>query len=52
MEAYLHALVAGDCATAHALGVASFTPTNGDLCGEAHVTAFTPLTPPATPAAV
>lgn len=49
LTAYLTALVAGDCSGAHALALPSFTAGNGDLCGAITVSAFTPLTAPATP---
>ena len=49
LTAYLIALKAGDCGTAHQLADPSFTRSNGDLCGDLHVSAFSPLTGPATP---
>ena len=50
LNAYLTALKAGDCGTAHRLVVASsFIVGNGELCGALNVSAFTPLTGPATP---
>lgn len=40
LDTYLRALVAGDCATADALAVGTFTAYNGDLCGYLTVTAY------------
>lgn len=39
LDAYLGALRAGDCATARALATGSMTSSNGDLCGQVHVSA-------------
>lgn len=49
LTAYLTALRAGDCTTAHPLATSTFTIGNGELCGGVKVSAFTPLTQPATP---
>jgi hypothetical protein len=49
LTAYLTALKAGDCDSAHQLAAASFTESNGDLCGNVRVSAFSPLLGPATP---
>jgi hypothetical protein len=46
---YLAALQAGDCRTAHQFATSTFIVGNGELCGVLHVSAFTPLTGPATP---
>lgn len=46
---YLTALKAGDCDTANRLTTSSFIVSNGELCGVLHVSAFAPLTGPATP---
>jgi hypothetical protein len=49
LEAYLGALVAGDCSAGKVLGVGTFTYGNGELCGSTHVTAFRIAGQPATP---
>ena len=49
LDTYLRALVAGDCATAHALAASTFTVGNGELCGDVNVTAFTVPHNPASP---
>lgn len=49
LTAYLSALVAGDCATAHALATPTFVVGSGELCGAVTVSAFTPLTTSTTP---
>ena len=46
---YLTALQAGDCAMAHTFASSSFIVSDGELCGVLHVSAFSPLTGPATP---
>jgi hypothetical protein len=48
LDAYLRALKAGDCKTAHALTTSSFAR-NGELCGHLRVKSYTPLGRPATP---
>ena len=40
LDAYLRALVAGDCETGRALATATFREGNGELCGAVDVTAF------------
>ena len=40
LDAYLRALVAGDCRTAHALVTPSFSIGNGELCHAVKVSAF------------
>lgn len=49
LNAYLTALLAGDCDTARALATPTFFRGNGELCGGPDVSAFTPLRGPATP---
>jgi len=49
LHAYLHALVAGDCTTAHALAASTFSIGNGELCGDVKVSAFSVSGDPATP---
>ena len=49
MDAYLQALVAGDCTAAHALSTSTFGPGNGDLCGDVVVTSFSVHAGPAMP---
>ena len=49
LEAYLHAFKAGDCATARALGTATFVVGNGELCGALDLISYTISKPPATP---
>lgn len=44
---YLRALVAGDCATAHALAASTFSRGNGELCGDVVVSAYSTPTGPA-----
>jgi hypothetical protein len=48
LDAYLRALKAGDCKTAHALTTSSFAR-NGELCGHLRVKSYTPVGDPATP---
>jgi hypothetical protein len=48
LDAYLRALKAGDCKTAHALTTSSFAR-NGELCGRIRVKSYTPVGDPATP---
>jgi hypothetical protein len=48
LDAYLRALKAGDCKTAHALATSSFA-SNGELCGHLTVKSYTPVGSPATP---
>ena len=49
VEAYLAALLAGDCDDGRALATASFTIGNGELCGAVHVSAYTaPIGPAGT----
>ncbi len=48
LGAYLRALKAGDCKTAHALTTSSFA-SNGELCGHIKVKSYTPVGDPATP---
>jgi hypothetical protein len=48
LDAYLRALKAGDCKTAHALTTSSFA-SKGDLCGHVRVKSYTPVGSPATP---
>jgi hypothetical protein len=40
LDAYLRALVAGDCADGRKLTTASFVKGNGELCGDTHVSAY------------
>lgn len=49
LDAYLRALLAGDCGAGKALGTGTFRPSNGDLCGDTQVTAFQVMGDPATP---
>lgn len=49
VDTYLHALVAGDCTTAHALATSTFKPGNGELCGQVKVSSFSLNPKPATP---
>ena len=49
MDAYLQALVAGDCSTAHALAASTFGPGTGELCGDVVVSSFSVKADPATP---
>ena len=48
LDAYLRALKAGDCRTAHALTTSSFAE-NGELCGHLRVKSYTPVGDPGTP---
>jgi hypothetical protein len=47
LDAYLAALVAGDCDAGRTLATSTFTKGNGDLCGAVHVSAYTPPIGPA-----
>ena len=47
LGAYLRALKAGDCKTAHALTTSSFG-SDGELCGHLRVKSYTPVGVPAT----
>ncbi len=49
LDAYLRAVVAGDCGTAHALAAPTFEVGNGDLCGGVDVKNFVVHDPPAKP---
>jgi hypothetical protein len=49
LEAYLGALVAGDCSAGKVLGVETFGRGSGELCGAATVTKYRIAGPPATP---
>jgi hypothetical protein len=49
IDAYLRALVAGDCTAAHALATSTFKPGNGELCGDVRVSSFTLNRDPETP---
>lgn len=49
LDTYLRALVAGDCATAHAAAASTFSADQGDLCGDVDVSAFSVREGPATP---
>jgi len=49
LDAYLHALVAGDCTSAHALAAPTFKTGNGELCGDVTVSSFSVSGDPATP---
>lgn len=40
LDAYLRALVAGDCATGRELATAAFVKGNGELCGDTKVSAY------------
>jgi hypothetical protein len=51
LDAYLHALVAGDCNTGRQLATGSFGKGSGELCGDAHVTAYRIDGEPARPSA-
>jgi hypothetical protein len=48
LDAYLGALKAGECKTAHALTTSSFA-SNEELCGHVRVKSYTPVGSPATP---
>ena len=48
LDAYLRALKAGDCKTAHALTTSSFAR-NGEICGRIRVKSYTPVGDPVTP---
>ena len=49
LDAYLHALLSGDCAAGHALGTETFRKGNGELCGETTVILARVNGDPATP---
>jgi hypothetical protein len=49
LDAYLRALVAGDCAAGRALTNTTFRVGNGDLCGQTKVTAYRIHDDPAIP---
>lgn len=49
LDSYLRALVAGDCATAHAAAAPDFANEPAELCGEVRVSAFSVRGNPATP---
>src|SRR5918993_3333060 len=49
LDTYLRALVAGDCATAHATATSTFASDPTELCGEVRVSAFCVRGDPATP---
>jgi hypothetical protein len=49
LDTYLRALVAGDCATAHAAATSTFATDPSELCGEVRVSAFHVRENPATP---
>ena len=49
LETYLRALVAGDCASAHAAATSTFATDPAELCGEVRVSAFSIRGDPATP---
>jgi hypothetical protein len=49
LATYLRALVAGDCATAHAAGTSSFAADPAELCGEVRISAFSVREDPAAP---
>lgn len=49
LDAYLRALLAGDCAAGRALTSETFRIGNGELCGQTEVTAFRVEGDPATP---
>ncbi|HXI81313.1 MAG TPA: hypothetical protein VNM34_10910 [Verrucomicrobiae bacterium] len=49
LDAYLHALLSGDCAAGHALGTETFRKGNGELCGETTVISARVNGDPATP---
>ena len=49
LDSYLRALVAGDCATAHAAATSTFATDPSELCGEVRVTTFSVRENPATP---
>jgi hypothetical protein len=51
LDAYLRALVAGDCAIGRKLAVPTFQKGNGELCGSTGVTGFRIEPPPARPSA-
>ena len=51
LQAYLRALLAGDCATVSQLAAATFHKGNGELCGSVRVSAARIDGPPATPTA-
>ena len=49
LDAYLRALVAGDCDTGRKLATATFRYGSGELCGETHVSAYQVNPVPARP---
>ena len=49
LDAYLRALVADDCKTAHGLASSTLTYGNGELCGDVHVSSFSVSKSPANP---
>ena len=49
LDTYLRALVAGDCATAHAAATSTFATDPAELCGEVRVSAFSAREDPRTP---
>ena len=49
LDRYLRALVAGDCATAHAAATSAFATDPAELCGEVKVSGFSVRRDPATP---
>lgn len=49
LDAYLRALVAGDCGTAHALGTSTFSQYNGNLCGATQVSSYRVVGGPSSP---
>jgi hypothetical protein len=49
LDTYLHALVKGDCAAAHASAAPTFSAHRGELCGHVVVSAFSVREDPATP---
>lgn len=49
LDAYLRALVADDCKTAHALASTAFAHGNGELCGDVNVSSFSVSNGPANP---
>jgi cellulase/cellobiase CelA1 len=49
LDAYLRALVAGDCDTGRKLATATFAKGNGELCGDTHVSAYQINPVPARP---
>jgi hypothetical protein len=49
IDAYLRALVSGDCTAAQALATSAFKPGSGELCGVVKVSSFALNRDPATP---